>query len=165
MKQLQYRRWKDFSLRMSQKGWSKQEINGKTHQEEVIPAVFNFFGLMESCCENDFSSIESWDDTVCDLVSEMLSDYNPYYWADEKSDKAYENWDEKWGGRIRACIRAGIDLAAEPSAGVLGFTKADIERMYPEGIPKWIQQPWEKKNGDYHTVKWEDIPRNGSLWL
>jgi len=183
MDKVQYKRWKDFAIRMSHKGWSKQSVNGKTHQEEVIPAIVNFFDLMESCYEDEILRIESWDNTktdetkrdyygrpehgpyVCDIVSEMLSDYNPYYWDGEEKQKAYENWDEKWGGRIRACIRSGIDLASEASAGVLGFTKADIERMYPEKVPKWIQEPWEIKNGDYHTVKWDDIPQEAGLWL
>jgi len=168
---------------MSHKGWPKKQVNGKTHQEIVIPAVTTFFEIMERNFENEITRIESWDDTmvddskkdyygrpvigpyVCDIVSKMFDDWNPFYWDDEEKQKAYENWDEKWGNRIRACIRAGLDLAAEPSMGVIGFTKADIERMYPEGVPKWVQQPWEKENAELHSVKWKDIPNDGKLWL
>lgn len=183
MNKLQYKRWKDFAIRMVHKGWPRHQVKGKTYQGQVIPAVNDFFDMIEGCFEDEIIRIESWDNTkvddskknpygrpetgpyVCDIVSEMLSDYNPFYWDGEENIKAYENWDEKWGGRIRACIRAGIDLAAEPSAGVLGFTKADIEKMYPEGVPKWIQQSWQKKNAKWHNIKWKNIPSDGELWL
>lgn len=183
MNRVQYRRWKKFAIRMSQKGWSDRQVKGKTHQTIVIPAVANFFDSLEWNHKTDIIRMESWDDTrmdcskkdyyghsligpyVCDIVSEMLGEYNPFYWDGEEKDKAYESWDEKWGSRIRACIRAGIDLAVEQSAGVLGFTKADIERMYPEGVPKWIQKGWIKgKNGE-RPVMWDEIETEEGIWL
>lgn len=39
---------------------------------------------------------------------------------------------------MRCCIRAGLDMAAEPSGGVLGFTAGDVRAMYPEGVPEWM---------------------------
>lgn len=183
MNRVQYRRWKDFAIRMSLKGWPVRQVMGKTHQAIVIPAVVDFFHEMEWDYSSDIIRMESWDDTrtdhskkdpyghslhgpyVCDIVSEMLSEYNPYYWDSEEYDKAYESWDDKWGGRIRACIRAGMDLAVEQSGGVLGFTKADIEHMYPEGVPKWIQKGWIKGNGEERPVMWEAISKTEGMWL
>ena len=36
-----------------------------------------------------------------------------------------------------------LDVASEPSAGVVGFTVGDLRKMYPEGIPQWIQDGYE----------------------
>jgi hypothetical protein len=170
---------------MSEKGWPEKEVQREEHQE-VIDAVFNFFDVdMENDYRADVIRILSWDDTrtnyrnaeifpwgirgndapfVCDIVSEMLSDYNPFYWETEEFDKEYDDWDDEWGGRIRSCIRAGLDLAADPSMGVMGFTKADIERMYPGGVPKWVSGDWWKRNGDWKPVDWNDMDNQTSLF-
>lgn len=52
---------------------------------------------------------------------------------------AHERFDEDWYGPVRCCVRAGLDLASSPSAGVVGFTVATLRTMYPEGIPEWIR--------------------------
>lgn len=183
MNRVQYKRWKDFAIRMAQKGWSVREVMQKVHQDSVIPAVENFFEHMAWDYKDDVIRIESWDDTrrdtsqrdyyghyligpyVCDIVSGHLENYNPFYYEGEESDKAYEDFDERWCGRVRCCLRAGLDLAVEPSAGVLGFTKGDLERMYPEGVPKWIRDGWGKMNAEFHSVGWEDIKSTDGLWI
>jgi hypothetical protein len=48
---------------------------------------------------------------------------------------------DKWANPVGSCIRAGLDCASAPSAGVLGFTAGDIRRMYPEGVPEWVFSP------------------------
>lgn len=73
---------------------------------------------------------------VCDICTEMAEAWNPHYWS--TSDADYEKRDEQYCGPVRCCIRAGMDMAAAPSAGVIGFTKKDLQRMYPEGVPDWI---------------------------
>lgn len=64
--------------------------------------------------------------------------------CDEIDSLFHEQWQEQWGGPIHCCIRAGLDFAANPSVGVLGFTAGDIRRMYPEGVPDWVFPPDEK---------------------
>ena len=185
MNRVQYRRWKDFAIRMSQKGWCIREIMRKEHQNTVIPAVAHFFELMKWSYKDDIIRIESWDDTrtdtshgqdcyghypigpyICDIVSEHLNGYNPFYfyYEDEEFDKAYEDFNERWCNRVRCCIRASLDLAVEPSGGVFGFTKSDFERMYPKGVPKWIQNSWSKRNAHWKPVEWDDIPEEAKLW-
>ena len=185
MNRIQYRRWKDFAIRMSEKGWPEKEIQREEHQA-VIDVVFNFFDVdMENNYAGDVIRIESWDDTradyknaeifawgvrgnsspyVCDIVDEMLSNHNPFYYDGEEYGKEYDDWDDEWGGRIRGCIRAGLDLAVNPSMGVMGFTKEDIERMYPENVPKWVSDDWGKRNGDWKPVAWKDMEKDASLW-
>jgi len=63
--------------------------------------------------------------------------------CDELDSLFYEQWSEQWGGPVRCCIRAGLDMASAPSAGVIGFTAGDVRRMYPEGVPDWVFPPDE----------------------
>ena len=181
MNRVQYRRWKDFATRMAERGWQAREAMKKEHQGSVIPIVADFFDRMERYFSGDIIRIETWDETrddwtnkdqygrarmgvfVCDIVNEITDNYNPFYY-DGEEEKAYEHWDEFWGGRVRCCIRAGLDLASEPSMGVVGFRKEDIERMYPDGVPNWVSGDWKKKNAVWHPINWEDIPDDGSLW-
>jgi len=57
-------------------------------------------------------------DLVYDAVSIMEDSWNPYYWAE---DYRKERWDDRWGVRVHHCLRAGLDLAGEMSAGVVSF--------------------------------------------
>jgi hypothetical protein len=64
--------------------------------------------------------------------------------CDEVDFLAYEQFSDQWLGPVRCCIRAGIDFACEPSAGVLGFTAGTVRRMYPDGVPDWVFPPDER---------------------
>ena len=185
MNRIQYRRWKDFALRMADHGWPSTITRTKQHKEIVRPAVEHFFGLIEHNQEPARIRIESWDDNrpdyrgakrfdwgymakmescVGDEANRIIEEYrNPFSCG--SSDRLYEKWDEQWGARIRCCIRAGLDLVAEPSGGVVGFRKKDIERMYPDGVPKWIREPWGHQNGAWRPVQWEDMGQGEGLWL
>lgn len=64
--------------------------------------------------------------------------------CDEVEQGFWEQWDDQWGGPVHCCIRAGLDCASEPSAGVVGFTAGDLREMYPEGVPDWVFPPDEQ---------------------
>lgn len=64
--------------------------------------------------------------------------------CDEDDQARYEAWVDRWYGPVSCCVRAGIDFAADPSAGVIGFTAGDVRRMYPEGVPDWVFPPNER---------------------
>lgn len=64
--------------------------------------------------------------------------------CDEIEMTVYEQWDDQWGGPVQCCIRAGLDFASAPSAGVVGFTAGDLRAMYPEGVPEWVMPPNER---------------------
>lgn len=181
MNKVQFRRWKDFAIRMSLHGWPAREVGQKQHRQVVIPAVEDFFEHIKMNFGADIIRFESWDDSrtdhsirdryghypigpyVCDIMSEYLNDENPFQWCGEEDEKAYLGWDELWGGRIRCCVRAGMDLASTPSGGVVGFTKADIERMYPDGVPRWVSGEWCDSNNT--PIKWKEASSNVGLWL
>lgn len=61
------------------------------------------------------------------------SDYDAY-------DEMKEALVEIYAGPVRCCIRAGMDMASAPSAGVLGFTVGHLKRMYDGRIPDWLNE-------------------------
>lgn len=97
---------------------------------------------------------------MCDDVSQFLDGYEPHQRCracrdrsprrnlecdcDDIESMAREQWADQWGGPVRCCIRAGLDMAVAPSAGVVGFTAGDLRRMYPRGVPKWVMPPDER---------------------
>lgn len=159
--QQQYRRWKWFAMRMAHRG-----LRLRTQKSRLFVAgcIRDFFGELDRTIELSktqggyldglLERIKGWDSTeshptwrsqyghpsngpyVCDMVSGWDESWNPHYWSDDNA--AYERWDKKWGSRIRCCLRAGIDLASEPSMGVAGFTAGDLRRMYKGRVPDWI---------------------------
>lgn len=81
---------------------------------------------------------------VGDMCCEKAEYWNPYYWTD--SDDEYEKRDEQFCSPVRCCLRAGLDMASAPSAGVMGFTAGDLRKMYPDGVPDWLK---DELNGTF----------------
>jgi hypothetical protein len=116
---------------------------------------------------------------LCDAVTGYDEHWMPRYWADDEGTQRWESRRDRWCGPPTCCIRAGFDLAVSPSMGVMGFTAGDLRRMYPDGVPDWVQ------NGDWDTVPirgvcpgvgfvpgephspkpFDEIPDNESVWL
>lgn len=70
---------------------------------------------------------------VCDDISTYLWDRGL-----EKDGPNGEDIPVKTGIDIKCCVRAALDMAVKPSAGVVGYTVGDLRRMYPEGLPDWL---------------------------
>lgn len=98
----------------------------------------------------------------------------------EKADELKDAIVEQFYDPVRMCIRAGLDMASAPSAGVAGFTAGDIRRMYPEGVPDWLfgDQPLEMQEfvGKIPGVGlvpgqttpgpcFADLPDDAGVWL
>lgn len=96
---------------------------------------------------------------ISDTMTEFLYEYEPRRpecracrgddedgecGCDEIEQLFGAQWDEQWGGPVHCCVRAGLDFAAAPSQGVIGFTAGDVRRMYPEGVPDWVFPPGEQ---------------------
>lgn len=107
----------------------------------------------------DYLGMRKGPGYLCDLLSEMVEQQiwdRPYRFAtQEQAAKLDELWDggedqrdegdelreeiiEEWSGPVHSCIRAGLDMVAEQSAGVVGFEMGDLLKMYPEGLPDWL---------------------------
>src|SRR4030042_2052269 len=166
MKKEQYENWKDFAMRMAQRGFKPEITRTGQYKNYVYKAVEYFFERIINYGVSNIENIDNWDHSdnndpnVCDFLAEMLENDNPYKYD---SDAKFNKWDEKWGGYVHCCIRAGLDLACNPSGGVVGFRKRDIERMYPEGVPDWIKDGgWVTGKNDT-PINWNDIKSDEGL--
>lgn len=154
MTPLQYRRWYDFARRMALRGFpDATEERRKKIAKEVRRVLW--------CMEYDAPAIVDWDASpvyVGDRVSELL-DGRHYHEKFLKSGEV-EPRRNRFLAQVECCIRAGLDVASEPSAGVVGFTVGDIRRMYPLGIPAWI--------AEFFTVPGplsDAMPDDAGVWL
>lgn len=178
MTKQEYERWKDFALRMARTCWHCGTRPSKKWVVEKIKDFFwrNFEKYDGTPDESSIVPVIDWDSSecedrpglnypVCDLLSMWSDEFNPWSSAEDgtREEKAYYRFDEQWVDPVRCCVRAGLDLAAEPSGGVVGFTAGDIRKMYPEGVPEWIKEGWW--GYDEEPVQWDDIPDEQSLWL
>lgn len=87
-------------------------------------------------------------------------------WDEKYEDRdtmAHDRFEDDWYGPVRCCLRAGLDLACEPSAGVLGFTVGTLREMYPEGIPGWIADGFLDANESPADIR--DCAPEVSIWL
>jgi hypothetical protein len=190
----QFERWEDFALRMAKTCYATSR---RPSGEWVAATVADFFDVFPA---DDIECIEDWDHSAeyppCDLVSLFLDDFFSGYrrcrhcrtdddagkcTCYEAEQRAWRQWSDQWGGPVRCCIRAGLDVAVARSCGVLGFTAGDIRRMYPEGVPEWIARQWDEADtigvkavvpgvGFVPEVvgvspRFEDMPDDAGLWL
>lgn len=130
----QLARWQDFSLRMARTCYARHR---RPYVREIVEQVVDFFDCLDP---TDAAKITDWDASpvyVCDMVSDWEREWVPHYWG-VLDDEYYWRARDQWAGPATACIRAGLDVASSPSAGVVGFTFGDLARMYPEGVPEWV---------------------------
>jgi hypothetical protein len=131
----QFERWKDVSLRFARHGWPGMT---EARKNRLIGEVESFLENIES---EEYIGIKSWDQGagyVCDWFDEVFD--VPWVYGCNDRYEEDNDWDQhsRFCAQLRCCLRIGIDLAAEPSAGVLGFTKGDLERCFDGQIPEWI---------------------------
>ena len=77
--------------------------------------------------------------------------------APDRADALLADWTERYYNPVTCCVRAGLDMTAQPSAGVLGFTAGDMRGMYPAGVPDWLFPPGE------HLTYWPGGEPNGTF--
>lgn len=158
----QYDQWKDFAIRMARHGFPQyREVNRK----KIEGFVRDFFWVRFDGDDHEIAKVESWDGEpayVCDYAREFETEYinvsmrypgdriNEFIETSKRDEFAatYRGWEGEdrddfwryrrksiWGNLVSCCVRAGLDVVANPSAGVAGFTVGDLRRMYPEGLP------------------------------
>jgi hypothetical protein len=184
----QYERWKDFARRMVTVAVSSRKKKpSRAHTREII----EFFFECRMDPYDEWQRVKDWDYTgkaagsnnypmcVGDHIRDIAEYHVPGYWGLPDGERGEAKID-RWMGPATCCIRAGLDLAAAPSAGVIGFTAGDLRRMYPEGVPDWVKgEPiWEtigvkavvpgigfvpKPTGD--MCSFDDLPDDAKIWI
>lgn len=167
----QYERWADFARRMARTHYGKRSRGRQVGRQYVRAAspewIAESVEIVLRECLPKMDRIEDWDGNGDDMngrrrglvcVSDLFCDV--IYWGEALDEEpemhdangdgptaAWEAWEEMWAQPVNCCVRAGLDLAGSPSAGVVGFTVGDLRRMYPEGIPSWITGQYKGKDG------------------
>src|SRR5262245_18879814 len=148
----QFEFWKDFAHRMARTTYKE---NKRPSSRWIETVVEDFFAGLEGQDELiadivDYDESENDNDCVCDYLSEVVWDYWGGFGIREQNHKkredriqaAIEQWEDQWARPVRCCIRAGLDVVAESSWGVIGFNMGHLREMYPEGLPEWITRNW-----------------------
>lgn len=146
--------------------WDHSEpypVGSQYYRRTYRTSCWHCHGTKESDCpwKCEDGQIYDYAHAMCvgDMCSEHSESWNPYYWAlSEDEYNEYEKRDEQFCAPIRCCIRAGLDMAVAPSAGVMGFTAGDIRRMYPEGVPDWVTG-----GADHRWAYWMKDEINGTF--
>ena len=123
----EHARWKDFATRLARHGWPNATERRK---ERIAEVVGWFIKEYDSCREN----VDGWDGNgkvyVCEDFSEFL-DNHCHRPRDVEVQTRFEM-------QVASCVRAGLDVAVSPSAGVVGFNVGTLRRMYNGKIPAWV---------------------------
>lgn len=144
----QFLRWQDFSIRMAENCYPKAT---ETRREKIVEEVKSFFDERT----RDYQMFWDWDGNN---GSECLTDYVDDFFDEYRHWIRHEEWyGGKFYNQITCCIRAGFDIAVEPSGGVIGFTAGDIRRMYNDEVPSWVKKEW--------NIPFDTIPDDKGLWL
>jgi hypothetical protein len=134
----------------------KQLSNGLAHsyQSRLTPRRYALLlAEVEYCIDcvtcNGLDTISDWDGHDGESVGDRVDDY---LWDSRyQSEKINKNGDVEvvcgnFGTMLSACVRAGFDMAVEPSAGVLGFTVGDLIDAFDGEIPDWVSQRFHDKD-------------------
>lgn len=160
MTQEQYERWKDFARRMVNVAVSSRK---RSPSRADVLGNIDFFFECRMDPNEEWSRVRDWDHTekkadardrsgpMCpgDHISDLTEHFIPNYWSLSDSESQYEKAYERFVSPVACCVRAGLDVACAPSAGVIGFTVGDIRSMYPEGVPAWIAAFFEGNFADF----------------
>lgn len=109
---------------------------------------------------------EKWED-YSKRAAYPCDSFDGYVWdrGHIRETRHGEDWGE-FGSTAMCCIRAGFDIAVEPSAGVLGFDMGDMRAMFPEGFPAYVATYLAGlTNGDGEKVDVGGLPDNVGIWL
>ena len=125
----QHGRWMDFSTRLARHGWPEATARRKDRIAEVVDWFISQY-------EGRPEEVDGWDGNgkvyVCDDLSEFLGTH-----CHRPMDVNIETRFER---QVSSCVRARLDVAVEPSAGVVGFDVGTLRRMYDGELPPWVAE-------------------------
>lgn len=142
----QFENWLEFATRMARNGWPHLTEHRRTILEQDVR---EFIEVMRP----EMAEINDWDQGpvvhVCDYVREFFDMHDHYDQYGERHGR--------YSDQLQCCIRAGLDVAAEPSAGVIGFSVGDVRRMFDGVLPLWVASVFPSLT--------EATPDGDGIWL
>ena len=144
----EYAHWLEFSIRLARHGWPDATDRRKGRIAEVVE-----WFILEY--ESSHVDVGGWDGSeagvyVCDDIGEFLAGlcHRP---EDPMDETRFER-------QVSSCVRAGLDVASEPSTGVVGFSVGTLRRMFDGEIPTWVSEWFEPGLTGLE-------PDNAGVWL
>lgn len=150
MTDMQFQRWEEFALRMAKQGYPKATA---TRKEKILKQVTSYFEWRHF--QEDWPEIEDWDGNddeyfLGDQVNDFFSEYSHYQRREGSCGGNFYN-------QVVCCIRAGFDVAVQPSGGVVGFSAGDVRRMWDGNVPDWVR--------NFLEDPFDLIPDEDGVWL
>lgn len=146
----QFSRWKDFATRMAEHCYPASTEKRKAKILEEVKEYFWWRHYQE-----DWKEIADWDGNGDDyFLGGQVDDFFEKYTHYSRRKDTYTG---RLFSQITCCIRAGFDVAVEPSGGVLGFTAGDVRRMWAGDVPNWVKGWFEDP--------FDSFPDDEALWL
>jgi hypothetical protein len=159
----QFEHWLDFARRMARDCHRRNKrVEALVHDfiEDKRRWMAHIHGWDGDTCEGCSHALGGQGPRpiyICDELSTFLWDYG----LERERKRDGETYRTPTGTAVACCVRAAIDVAIKPSAGVVGYTAGDLRRMYPDGFPPWLADAFESKFlADLRTV-----PDTTSVWL
>lgn len=143
MNELQLERWKKLSLGLA-----------RSYSDLTTARKSKLLKEVDNCIEwvvcNGLETVTDWDSRVrygngCydesagERVDQFLWD-NRYEFERNFKNGRFELVTGRFGQMLSSCVRAGFDVAVNPSAGVIGFTVGNLRDVFDGAIPDWVAQ-------------------------
>lgn len=142
MTKQQRKRWEQFARAMAARGFRESTPARAARRIEYLERFF------QGVTEREWRAWHSWDQPpreevmfLCDYFTEFQQEI-PGYWG--FGDRDPDRWRWHFADELHCCLRAGIDMVAEPSVGVIGFTVSDLKAMFRGRLPAWVRQAFNQ---------------------
>jgi hypothetical protein len=129
--------------------WKRLSLGLAKHHGTMTDARRNrLCSAVEDCIDwivdsHDLDAIKDWDG--CDGSAYVCDDMSDFMWERRyEMERRGEMRYGRFGNMVGMCVRAGFDLAVAPSVGVLGFCVSDLRKVFPRGIPTWVNRHFEE---------------------
>lgn len=132
----QRERWEQASLGLARSAYPNLT---PARQTRLLEDIESFIRVLVS--EHGLDGIRDWDANGGGVyVGDELSEY---LWDNRYKQERWHKGDCEavcgtFGTMLEACVRAGFDLAVNPSAGVLGFTVGNLREAFGGLLPDWV---------------------------
>jgi len=152
MTKLQYLRWKFFALGMAKHCFPNATEARRKRLYDDLLGYLDWVGDDRWVDGAEYAKFECWDFGVHSHAEEFFQQYYHEDFNGREKGNKYLN-------QIMCCLRAGIDVAVEPSGGVIGFTIGGVRKIFNGRLPKWVREFW-----DNHP-EIDTLPDDTPVWL
>lgn len=181
MTQQQFDNWRDFAIRMSRTAFPHKRNPNPARIEQMVTDFFDEFEQDAIECVRNWDRCDEYpagnpsckidgyywhkgERVACmakplcvgDMCRSLDDRWIRNYWS-LRYECQFERAERQWCDPPVICIRSGLDVACEPSAGVLGYTVGTLRKMWPEGLPDWVNA--------YFETPIDSAPSTAAVWL